>query len=74
MLAGFGIAERVMQARVAGRRRRHDAHRTAALRQRRCPVCDYDLRGTVEPRCPECGETFTVQEWEHAESSASPRA
>jgi hypothetical protein len=25
-----------------------------------CPLCDYDLRGLIEPRCPECGYTF---EW-----------
>lgn len=25
-----------------------------------CPLCDYDLRGLLEPRCPECGYTF---EW-----------
>jgi hypothetical protein len=25
-----------------------------------CPLCDYDLRGLVEPRCPECGYRF---EW-----------
>jgi len=23
-----------------------------------CPMCDYDLRGLVEPRCPECGYSF----------------
>jgi hypothetical protein len=23
-----------------------------------CPLCDYDLRAQVEPRCPECGYTF----------------
>ncbi len=23
-----------------------------------CPLCDYDLRGIGEPRCPECGYTF----------------
>ena len=23
-----------------------------------CPLCDYDLRGLVEPRCPECGYAF----------------
>ena len=23
-----------------------------------CPLCDYDLRGLVDPRCPECGYTF----------------
>jgi hypothetical protein len=25
-----------------------------------CPLCDYNLRGLVEPRCPECGYRF---EW-----------
>ena len=25
----------------------------------RCPLCEYDLRGLSEPRCPECGFTFT---------------
>ena len=25
-----------------------------------CPLCDYDLRGLTEPRCPECGYAF---EW-----------
>lgn len=25
-----------------------------------CPLCEYNLRGLVEPRCPECGHTF---EW-----------
>lgn len=23
-----------------------------------CPLCEYDLRATVEPRCPECGHAF----------------
>ncbi len=23
-----------------------------------CVVCGYDLRGQVEPRCPECGTPF----------------
>jgi hypothetical protein len=26
-----------------------------------CPLCEYDLQGLSEPRCPECGYTF---EWE----------
>ncbi len=26
----------------------------------RCPLCDYDVRGLPEPRCPECGHRF---EW-----------
>ena len=27
-----------------------------------CPLCEYDLRGLVEPRCPECGYRFTWDE------------
>jgi hypothetical protein len=27
-----------------------------------CPLCDYDLRGLTEPRCPECGYAFTWPE------------
>jgi hypothetical protein len=27
-----------------------------------CPMCDYDLRGQVEPRCPECGYRFSWEE------------
>lgn len=23
-----------------------------------CPTCEYNLTGTTEPRCPECGEAF----------------
>lgn len=23
-----------------------------------CPLCEYDLRGLIEPRCPECGYRF----------------
>jgi hypothetical protein len=23
-----------------------------------CPLCDYNLRGLIEPRCPECGYSF----------------
>jgi hypothetical protein len=26
-----------------------------------CPLCDYNLRGLTEPRCPECGYSF---EWD----------
>ncbi len=32
-------------------RRRH-------LQERVCDKCGYDLRGQLEPRCPECGEPF----------------
>ncbi len=28
----------------------------------RCPLCDYDLRGLVEPRCPECG--YAAESWD----------
>jgi hypothetical protein len=27
-----------------------------------CPLCDYNLRGLTEPRCPECGHAFDWQE------------
>lgn len=27
-----------------------------------CPICEYDLRGLVEPRCPECGFKFEWRE------------
>lgn len=36
-----------------------------------CPLCDYNLRGLVEPRCPECGhlsrwaELLDVERWRH---------
>ena len=33
---------------------------SAAGEDVRCPLCEYDLRGLPEPRCPECGFTF---EW-----------
>jgi rubredoxin len=30
--------------------------------QIRCPMCEYDLRGLSEPRCPECGYSFRWEE------------
>lgn len=27
-----------------------------------CPLCEYDLRGLAEPRCPECGFAFSWDE------------
>src|SRR3954464_15190796 len=27
-----------------------------------CPMCGYDLRGQIDPRCPECGYTFDWEE------------
>ncbi|MEA2734124.1 MAG: hypothetical protein QOE14_575 [Humisphaera sp.] len=35
---------------------------SAIEHQLSCPLCDYDLRGQVEPRCPECGYTFVWQD------------
>jgi hypothetical protein len=37
-----------------------------------CPLCDYNLRGLVEPRCPECGFSFTWDELIHAEKTRHP--
>jgi len=34
----------------------------AAKEPVRCPLCDYDLRGLSDPRCPECGYRFTWPE------------
>src|SRR5438309_10005725 len=34
----------------------------APLQALHCPMCDYDLRGQVEPRCPECGYRFDWEE------------
>jgi hypothetical protein len=31
---------------------------TAAHEPIPCPLCEYDLRGLAEPRCPECGYRF----------------
>ena len=27
-----------------------------------CPLCEYDLRGLIDPRCPECGYSFKWEE------------
>ncbi len=27
-----------------------------------CPLCDYNLRGLIKPRCPECGYPFVWQD------------
>jgi hypothetical protein len=27
-----------------------------------CPLCEYNLRGLIEPRCPECGYRFSWRE------------
>jgi hypothetical protein len=33
----------------------------ASRRDAPCPVCDYNLRGIVEPRCPECGAGLRLE-------------
>jgi hypothetical protein len=33
---------------------------TTISREAHCPLCEYNLRGLIEPRCPECGYKF---EW-----------
>lgn len=36
-------------------------------REIECPLCRYNLRGLVEPRCPECGYRFDWDELLHPE-------
>src|SRR5438552_2051630 len=39
-----------------------DATQFATLDQDlHCPVCDYNLRGLIHPRCPECGHAFVLR-------------
>jgi hypothetical protein len=37
-----------------------------------CPLCDYNLRGLVEPRCPECGFQFEWRELLDTERDRHP--
>ncbi len=37
-----------------------------------CPLCEYSLRGLVEPRCPECGFAFTWAELAAADRGRHP--
>src|SRR5580658_4321591 len=37
-----------------------------------CPLCDYNLRGLAEPRCPECGFQFDWLELLYAEQNRHP--
>ncbi len=37
-----------------------------------CPLCDYNLRGLTEPRCPECGFAFTWAELLDAKRDRHP--
>jgi hypothetical protein len=39
-----------------------------------CVACGYDLRGQIEPRCPECGSAFDEKVSNHSEGeSEEPR-
>jgi hypothetical protein len=37
-----------------------------------CPLCDYPLRGLIDPRCPECGHTFDWDELVTRETNRHP--
>src|SRR6185503_2909506 len=37
-----------------------EAPESLSSRDLHCPLCEYNLRGLTEPRCPECGYRF---EW-----------
>jgi hypothetical protein len=37
-----------------------------------CPLCDYDLRGLAEPRCPECGHRFEWRDFTDPERKHHP--
>lgn len=45
-----------------------DRRARAGLRRQHnhCNVCDYDLRGLPEPRCPECGTPFEPKHSAHS--------
>jgi len=39
-----------------------------------CVRCGYDLRGQIEPRCPECGSAFDERFLNHSEGESEKRA
>src|SRR5215213_6018623 len=39
-----------------------------------CPLCDYNLRGLIEPRCPECGFAFSWEELSDPQRRVHPYA
>lgn len=43
-----------------------------AAEELHCPLCDYNLRGLEEPRCPECGYSFTWDELNSPERRLHP--
>src|SRR5687767_5317051 len=37
-----------------------------------CPLCEYNLRGLSEPRCPECGYQFQWEELRRSQGEKHP--
>src|SRR2546423_6680353 len=37
-----------------------------------CPMCEYNLRGLTEPRCPECGYRFAWEDLQDVTRQAHP--
>lgn len=37
-----------------------------------CPLCEYNLRGLIEPRCPECGHRFDWDEVSNRNNTQHP--
>jgi uncharacterized membrane protein YfcA len=52
----------VTAATVLGGYVGHRLLRKPLVEEGRCSQCGYDLRGCVEPRCPECGMQFVASE------------
>ena len=61
--AGAAIGIWTARQRVKNRWGVYQQLRAISLAKTRCPTCDYDLRGTEAPRCSECGEAFSGEEW-----------
>src|SRR5437763_172018 len=41
-------------------------------RELHCPLCEYNLRGLTEARCPECGHRFNWRELEQERDRQHP--
>lgn len=63
VLIGFGATVAIW-GRAFRRRARQRARNTAADGELdlRCPTCSYRMVGLSESRCPECGQSFTLDE------------